>query len=83
MKKPDTSTTIRTGSSRPDPSVLISPVELASLIAALTVGGVYAAPSRGKLSVPIVLASKRIRWSVGQIRRDIKGLKDALQSGLR
>ena len=83
MKKPDTSTTIRTGSSRPDPSVLISPVELASLITAPTVGKVYAAPTRGKLSGPIVQASKRIRWGVGQIRRDIKGLKDALQFGQR
>lgn len=63
-----------------DSMVLISPVDVASVIGAPTVGAVYTALNRGELPEPLIRGNRRIRWTVGQIREHIHGLEDAFKA---
>ncbi len=58
-----------------DPMVLVSPLDVASVIGAPTVGAVYTALNRGQLPEPLIRGNRRIRWTVGQIREHIHGLE--------
>lgn len=63
-----------------DAMVLISPLDVASVIGAPTVGAVYTALNRGELPEPLIRGNRRIRWTVGQIREHIHGLEDAFKA---
>lgn len=63
-----------------DSLVLISPIEVAGVIGAPTVGAVYTALSRGELPEPLIRGNRRIRWTVGQIREHLHGLEDAFKA---
>lgn len=60
-----------------DPMVLVSPLDVASVIGAPTVGAVYTALNRGELPEPLIRKNRRIRWTVGQIREHIQNLEVA------
>lgn len=57
-----------------DAMVLLSPLDVASIIGAPSVGAVYTALSRGELPEPFIRCNRRIRWTVGQIREHIQAL---------
>jgi len=63
-----------------DPLVLVSPVDVASVIGAPTVGAVYTALNRGELPEPLIRGNRRIRWTVGQIREHLHGLENAFKA---
>ena len=63
-----------------DAMVLISPLDVASVIGAPTVGAVYTALNRGELPEPLIRGNRRIRWTVGQIREHIHGLEEAFKA---
>ena len=63
-----------------DPTVLISPLDVASVIGAPTVGAVYTALARGELPELLIRGNRRIRWTVGQIRAHIRSLEVAFKA---
>lgn len=63
-----------------DAMVLVSPLDVASVIGAPTVGAVYTALNRGELPEPLIRGNRRIRWTVGQIRDHIHGLEVAFKA---
>lgn len=62
-----------------DELVLISPLDVASVIGAPTVGAVYTALNRGELPQPLIRGNRRIRWTVGQIREHLRELEAAFK----
>lgn len=88
MKTVDTNFRVEFG--KLDDAVLISPVELAAVIGAPSVGAVYTSLARGELPEPLVRENRRLRWSVGQIRNHISSMvtvllerqQSAVESGL-
>lgn len=69
---------LRSSFSTLDPSVLLTPQDVASVIAAPSVSSVYTALYRRELPEPVIRANRRIRWTVRQIRDYINGLESAL-----
>jgi hypothetical protein len=62
-----------------DDMVFMTPADVASVIAAPSLGSVYTQLNSGELPEPLIRKNRQIRWTVGQIRAHIKAQVEALR----